>query len=284
YDTSSAAYNLPMAIRLTGDLDVAALRAAMGDVVARHESLRTRYPELGGRPVQLILPADQMTADLDPVRVPADEVTAKVVEFASAGFDVAAAVPVRVRLFEVAAGEFVLVVVLHHIAGDGFSLAPLARDVMTAYAARAQGELPNWDPLPVQYADYTLWQREVLGAEDDPETAMAQQIAFWQQTLADLPDELVLPTDRPRPAVASMRGATVRGELGTELVRNLNAVARARGASMFMVLHAGLAALLARLSGSADIAIGTPIAGRGEQALDDLVGMFVNTLVLRTEV
>ncbi|WP_051743155.1 non-ribosomal peptide synthetase [Nocardia carnea] len=284
YDTSSAAYNLPMAIRLTGDLDVAVLRAAMGDVVARHESLRTRYPDLGGRPVQLILPADQVTADLDPVQVTADDVTSKVVEFASAGFDVAAAVPVRVRLFAVAPGEFVLVVVLHHISGDGFSLAPLARDVMTAYAARAQGELPNWDPLPVQYADYTLWQREVLGAEDDPETAMAQQIAFWQETLADLPDELVLPTDRPRPAVASMRGATVRGELGTELVRNLNAVARTRGASMFMVLHAGLAALLARLSGSDDIAIGTPIAGRGEQALDDLVGMFVNTLVLRTEV
>ncbi|WP_280434293.1 non-ribosomal peptide synthetase, partial [Nocardia carnea] len=284
YDTSSAAYNLPMAIRLSGDLDVTALRAAMGDVVARHESLRTRYPELGGRPVQLILPADQVAPDLDPVQVPADEVTAQVVEFASAGFDVAAAVPVRVRLFAVAPGEFVLVVVLHHISGDGFSLAPLARDVMTAYAARAQGELPNWDPLPVQYADYTLWQREVLGAEDDPETAMAQQIAFWQQALADLPDELVLPTDRPRPAVASMRGATVRGELGAELVRNLNAVARTRGASMFMVLHAGLAALLARLSGSDDIAIGTPIAGRGEQALDDLVGMFVNTLVLRTAV
>ncbi|MGW5388537.1 condensation domain-containing protein, partial [Nocardia sp. NPDC003963] len=284
YDTSSAAYNLPMAIRLSGDLDVAVLRAALGDVVARHESLRTRYPEQGGRPVQLILPADRAMPALEPEQVSADEVTAAVTEFAAAGFDVAAAVPLRIRLFAVAPTEFVLVVVLHHISGDGFSLAPLARDVMTAYAARAQGELPGWEPLPVQYADYTLWQRQALGAEDDSDSALARQIAFWQDALADLPDELVLPTDRPRPAVASLRGARVRGELDTELVRDLNALARTRGASMFMVLHAGLAALLARLSGSADIAIGTPIAGRGEQALDDLVGMFVNTLVLRTEV
>ncbi|MEV0368080.1 amino acid adenylation domain-containing protein, partial [Nocardia fusca] len=284
YDTSSAAYNLPMAIRLTGDLQVAALRAALGDVVARHESLRTRYPEQGGRPVQQILPADRAVPALEPEQVSADEVVAEVVEFAATGFDVAAAVPVRVRLFAVSPREFVLVVVLHHIAGDGFSLAPLARDVMTAYAARVQGELPGWAPLQVQYADYTLWQRQVLGAEDDPDAPMARQIAFWQDTLADLPDELVLPADRPRPAVASLRGARVHGALDAELVRNLNALARARGASMFMVLHAGLAALLARLSGSDDIAIGTPIAGRGEQALDDLVGMFVNTLVLRTAV
>ncbi|MGW0008039.1 condensation domain-containing protein, partial [Nocardia grenadensis] len=284
YDTSSAAYNLPMAIRLTGDLDVPALRAALGDVVARHESLRTRYPEQGGRPVQLILPAERAVPTLEPEQVSGDEVAAEIVEFAATGFDVAAAVPVRIRLFAVSPREFVLVVVLHHIAGDGFSLAPLARDVMTAYAARVQGELPGWAPLQVQYADYTLWQRQVLGAEDDPDTAMARQIAFWQETLADLPDELVLPTDRPRPPVASLRGARVHGELDTELVRSLNALARARGASMFMVLHAGLAALLARLSGSDDIAIGTPIAGRGERALDDLVGMFVNTLVLRTAV
>ncbi|NKY61042.1 non-ribosomal peptide synthetase, partial [Nocardia flavorosea] len=284
YDTSSAAYNLPMAIRLSGALDVMALRAALGDVVARHESLRTRYPEQGGRPVQVILPADQVDLDLVPVSVSADELTEKVVEVAAAGFDVAAAVPVRARLFAVDPEEFVLVVVVHHIAGDGFSMAPLARDLVTAYAARAQGEMPGWEPLSVQYADFALWQREVLGREDDPDSLMARQIAFWQRTLAELPDELVLPTDRPRPAVASMAGATVRGELGSELVENLSALARARGASMFMVLHAGLAALLARLSGSGDIAIGTPIAGRGEQALDDLVGMFVNTLVLRTEV
>ncbi|WP_280401090.1 non-ribosomal peptide synthetase, partial [Nocardia carnea] len=284
YDTSSVAYNLPMAIRLTGELDVAALQAAMADVVRRHESLRTRYPEHDGAPVQLVLPADRVELDLGPEQVAAAQVPAKVTEFVSTGFDVAEAVPVRARLFAAGPDDYALVVVMHHIATDGFSMAPLARDVMTAYAARAQGSVPSWEPLAVQYADYALWQRQVLGAEDDPESPMARQIAFWQRALADLPDELALPADRPRPAVASMRGATVRAELDADLVRGLAAVARDRGASMFMVLHAGLAALLARLSGSDDIAVGTPIAGRGEQALDDLVGMFVNTLVLRTGV
>ncbi|WP_280400244.1 non-ribosomal peptide synthase/polyketide synthase, partial [Nocardia carnea] len=284
YDTSSVAYNLPMAIRLTGELDVAALRAAVADVVRRHESLRTWFPEVDGSPVQSIVPAEQVEFELAPVAVDAGELPAAVTEFVATGFDVAAAVPLRIRLFTTAPGEHVLVVVVHHIAADGFSMTPLARDVMTAYAARAAGYGPGWTPLAVQYADFTLWQRRVLGAEDDPRSPMAQQIAFWQRTLADLPDELALPADRPRPAVASLRGATVHGELPAELTHTLDDLARARGASMFMVLHAALAALLARLSGSDDIAVGTPIAGRGEQALDDLVGMFVNTLVLRTSV
>ncbi|WP_156052498.1 non-ribosomal peptide synthetase, partial [Nocardia carnea] len=284
YDTSSVAYNLPLAIRLTGDLDVAALRAAVADVVWRHESLRTYYPQIDGTPAQVIVPAEQVELDLTPVATTADDAVAAITGFVATGFDVAAAIPLWIRLFATAPGEHVLVVVVHHIAADGFSMGPLARDVMTAYAARAQNEVPGWETLPVQYADYALWQREVLGAEDDAASPMARQIAFWQRTLADLPDELALPADRPRPAVASLRGATVRAELPAELIRTLDELARARGASMFMVLHAALAALLARLSGGDDIAIGTPIAGRGEQALDDLVGMFVNTLVLRTAV
>ncbi|MGW0180939.1 amino acid adenylation domain-containing protein, partial [Nocardia sp. NPDC003345] len=284
YDTSSVAYNLPMAIRLAGALDVAALRAAVSDVLWRHEPLRTRYPEHDGAPVQVIVSAADVAPDLTPVRVDAGEVAAAVTDFVAAGFDVAAAVPVRMRLFETAPDEHVLVLVMHHIASDGFSMAPLARDVMTAYAARVQGNEPGWVPLAVQYADFALWQRRVLGAEDDPASRMARQTAFWQRTLADLPDELSLPADRPRPAVASLRGATVHSELTAELTRTLDSLARARGASMFMVLHAALAALLARMSGSDDIAVGTPIAGRGERALDDVVGMFVNTLVLRTAV
>ncbi|WP_280489117.1 non-ribosomal peptide synthetase, partial [Nocardia carnea] len=284
YDTSSVAYNLPLAIRLSGALDVAALRAAVSDVVWRHESLRTRYPQIDGTPVQVIVPAEQVELDITPVAITAAETVAAITRFVATGFDVAEEIPLRIRLFAPEQGEHVLVVVVHHIAADGFSMAPLARDVMTAYAARAQDEVPGWEPLPVQYADYSLWQRQALGAENDPASPMARQIAFWQRTLADLPDELALPADRPRPAAASLRGATVRTELPAELVRTLEELARARGASMFMVLHAALAALLARLSGSDDIAIGSPIAGRGERALDDLVGMFVNTLVLRTAV
>ncbi|MGV9928880.1 non-ribosomal peptide synthase/polyketide synthase, partial [Nocardia rhamnosiphila] len=284
FDTSSVAYNLPMAIRLSGELDVAALRAALADVLRRHESLRTYFPERSGVPVQLVVPADRVDLRLETVAVTADELPAAVAEFVGIGFDVSVAPPLRARLLEVTPREFVLVVVVHHISGDGFSMAPLARDVMTAYAARVRDLEPGWNQLPVQYADYTLWQRQVLGAEDDVNSPLARQIAFWQRTLDGVPDELALPTDRSRPAVASMRGATVSGELSAELIQGLDGVARGRGASMFMALHAGLAALLARLSGSDDIAIGTPIAGRGERALDDLVGMFVNTLVLRTNV
>ncbi|WP_156426089.1 non-ribosomal peptide synthetase, partial [Nocardia jinanensis] len=284
YDTSSVAYNLPMAIRLSGELDVVALRAALADVLWRHESLRTYFPERSEKPVQVIVPADQVDLGLETVAVTADELPAAIAEFVGVGFDVSVAPPLRTRLLEVTPREFVLVVVVHHISGDGFSMAPLARDVMTAYAARVRDLEPGWDLLPVQYADFTLWQRRVLGAEDDPASPMARQIAFWKRTLAGVPDELALPADRPRPAVASMRGATVSGELSAELVGDLDALARRRNASMFMVFHAALAALLARLSGSDDVAIGTPIAGRGERALDDLVGMFVNTLVLRTSV
>ncbi|ONM45948.1 non-ribosomal peptide synthetase, partial [Nocardia donostiensis] len=282
YDTSSAAYNLPLAIRLSGDLDVEALRLAVADVVRRHESLRTRYPEHGGTPVQVIVPAEQVELQLRPVRVAAEQLTESVIEFVSAGFDVAEQVPLRTRLYQVSADDHVFVVVVHHIAADGFSMGPLARDVMLAYSARTRDSAPSWEPLAVQYADFAVWQREVLGSEDDPESLLARQVGYWQRALDGITDELALPADRPRPAVASLRGATIHTELPGELVAALDEVARQRGASLFMVMHSALAVLLSRLSGSDDIAVGTPIAGRGEAALDDLVGMFVNTLVLRT--
>ncbi|WP_156371072.1 non-ribosomal peptide synthase/polyketide synthase, partial [Nocardia arizonensis] len=284
YDTASAAYNLPLAIRLTGTLDIEALRLAVADVVRRHESLRTRYPLHGGTPVQAIVPAENVVLDLRPIEVDPVGVGAAVAEFASLGFDVAEQVPLRARLYVLGSDEYVLVVVVHHIAGDGFSMGPLARDVMTAYTARSQGSDPGWAPLPVQYADFAIWQREVLGAEDDPRSLLARQVDYWQRALDGVPDELTLPADRPRPPVASLRGQTLHERLPEELVTALDAVARRRGASLFMVMHGALAVLLSRLSGTDDIAIGSPIAGRGEQALDDLVGMFVNTLVLRTAV
>ncbi|MGW4636713.1 amino acid adenylation domain-containing protein, partial [Nocardia sp. NPDC004415] len=284
YDTTSAAYNLPVAIRLTGALDTEALALALADLVRRHESLRTRYPEHGGTPVQQIVAAERMSLDLRPVTVAPERLFETVTEFASAGFDVAEEVPLRARLFRASADEHVLVVVVHHIAADGFSIAPLTRDVMLAYTARAQGTAPGWAPLPVQYADFAIWQRAVLGTEDDTESLMSRQVGYWQTQLAGIPDELTLPFDRPRPAIASHRGATVHRELPPELIGRLDELARRQGTSLFMVMHTALAVLLARLSGSDDIAVGTPIAGRGEQALDDLVGMFVNTLVLRTGV
>ncbi|WP_157108808.1 condensation domain-containing protein, partial [Aldersonia kunmingensis] len=288
-DPESAAYNIPMAIRLSGELDTAALQSAVADVVGRHESLRTIYPEIDGLGFQQVLPTSDVVLDLTPVPVAQAEVLGEVAGFVGRGFDVIEQVPVRARLFRIAdvtngTDEFVLVVVVHHIAGDGVSVGPLARDVMVAYEARTRGEVPGWAPLPVQYADYALWQREVLGSEDDPESLIARQIDYWATQLAGVPDELGLQFDRPRPAVASGRGATVGFDIPAELHAGLVELARAHDATLFMVAHAALAVLLARMSGGDDIAVGTPIAGRGERELDDLIGMFVNTLVLRTHV
>ncbi|WP_407670482.1 non-ribosomal peptide synthase/polyketide synthase [Nocardia suismassiliense] len=284
----SAAYNLPFALRLTGALDVAALGAALDDVVSRHEVLRTVYPENADGPIQVVLPASRVQLDVTARPVAAAEVPGEVYALASTPFDVTDEVPVRVRLLEITDGtaesDHVLAVVVHHIAADASSMGPLVRDVMIAYAARTAGEAPGWSPLPVQYADYALWQRAVLGDEADPESIAAQQILFWRKQLAGLPDLLELPTDRPRPAIASMAGARVDVQIDAATHAGLVELARAHGATLFMVVHTALAVLLARLSGSGDIAIGTPVAGRGERELDDLIGMFVNTVVFRATV
>nr|WP_280471415.1 non-ribosomal peptide synthase/polyketide synthase [Nocardia cyriacigeorgica] len=284
FDTESAVNNIPVAIRLSGDLDVAALQVAVIDVIDRHESLRTVFPETSAGPVQVVLDAAQIVPDLTPIPVTEHNLIDHLVELASMAFDVTSEVPLHARLFEINETEYVLGMVVHHISADGWSMGPLARDVMVAYAARTSWEAPAWSALPVQYADYALWQREVLGSEDDPNSLISNQIRYWSRELADLPDELVLPSDRPRPAVASYRGGTYPFVISGQTQRALVELGRRHNASLFMVMHSALAVLLARLSGTSDIAIGTPVAGRGEAALDDLIGMFVNTLVLRTEV
>ncbi|MBF6476342.1 amino acid adenylation domain-containing protein, partial [Nocardia abscessus] len=286
FDPASAVNNIPVAVRLSGQLDVAALRAAVRDLAERHEVLRTVYPDVDGVGYQVVLPVGDARAVPDVMvrRAGESEVAALVAAAVGEGFDVTAAPPVRVRLIELSDVEHVLVCVVHHIAGDGFSMGPLTRDLMSAYVDRLGGGAPEWAPLEVQYADFALWQREILGDEDDPESVLAQQIAFWRSGLAGLPEQLELPADRARPAVASHRGATLAFEVDARVHAGLVRVAHAHNATLFMVVHAALAVLLARLSGSRDIAVGTPVAGRGEAELDDLVGMFVNTLVLRTEI
>ncbi|PTR31410.1 amino acid adenylation domain-containing protein [Rhodococcus sp. OK519] len=285
-EPESAVNNIPIAVRLTGDLDVEALREAVVDVVSRHDALRTRYPEHGGVGYQSVLPVQDVVADWDfgPEQVGAASLNERLSAIALTAFDVTAEVPLRARLFELSPSSYVLALVVHHISADGVSMGPLVRDVMTAYVARATRSAPGWAPLDVQYADYAVWQRETLGSESDPDSLIAKQIAFWKAKLAGIPDQLDLPTDLPRPAVQSYTGATVGASVDAETHRGLVELGRKHGASPFMVMHAALAVLLARLSRSSDIVVGTPVAGRGEAALDDLIGMFVNTLALRVEV
>jgi nonribosomal peptide synthetase DhbF len=273
----SATYNLPLVLRMSGELDVAALRAAIGDVVRRHESLRTIFPDELGEPRQQVLDVVP-----EPAVVQVSDVDYELAVAVRQGFDLAQEPPIRTVLFQTG-DEHVLLVLLHHVAGDEWSTRPLVRDLSTAYAARAGGGAPDWADLPVQYVDYTLWQRELLGAEDDPAGLAARQLAFWRQALADLPDQLELPADFPRPAVSSHQGDTVRFDLDPAVHQQLRRLAGERQASVFMVVQAGLAALLTRLGAGTDIPIGSPVAGRGDDALDDLVGFFVNSLVLRTD-
>ncbi|MBF6331427.1 non-ribosomal peptide synthetase [Nocardia transvalensis] len=280
----ASAYNMPLAVELTGPLDLDALRAGLLDVLDRHESLRTTFPDSPEGPTQVVHPAAEIPLTLEPIDATGADALALATEYAGYGFDLRSQAPIRVALYTAGPQQYVFLVVLHHICGDGWSVAPLARDLMAAVAARAGGQAPAWTPLPVQYADFALWQRELLGDETDPGSALSRQLAYWRAALADLPDQLDLPLDRPRPLQRSAAGGRVRFTIPAATRRAVAALAADRGVSTFMVLHAALASLLARLCNTSDITIGTPIAGRSDPALDELVGMFVNTLVLRTRV
>ncbi|MFI6041312.1 amino acid adenylation domain-containing protein [Nocardia sp. NPDC051321] len=359
-DPASPAYNIAVALRLTGVLDVGAMRMALADVIERHESLRTIYPADAEGPRQVIM-GTEMAAPALAVVVTEDGAALRdrLNGLAGKGFDIAKEPPLRASLFRIAAspeatdgtanapvltagevpvasahtagsgpvssGPFVgaptvssspsvgvapvssghsvdsnladpvsgtpeaasvhvVVLVVHHISADGASMAPLAADLVAAYSERSSGAETTRVPLAVQYADFALWHREVLGSESDPESVAARQVRFWTETLTGAPDVLELPADRPRPAVQTMHSADLDFAVEAELHSALVEFAGAHNVSVFMVAHATLALLLARLGGTDDVVIGTPVAGRGEEALDELVGMFVNTLALRTSV
>ncbi len=279
-----ASYNLPMAVRLRGRVDVAALRAALCDVVARHESLRTVFPDAQdapGTPVQRVLAPGDARPPLPVTRCGPGETAGLLRAAARRGFALTHQPPLRAELFTEGEDSHTLLVVVHHVAADGWSMGPLAQDLAAAYAARRAGRAPDWSPLPVQYADYALWQRELLGDPAEPESVHAGQLAYWKRTLADAPAELPLPCDRPRPEAASGEGGSVPIPLDASDGRRLAALAKEEGASTFMALHALLAALLDRYGAGTDTVVGSPVAGRSEEVLGGLVGFFVNTLVLR---
>ncbi|NEB36911.1 non-ribosomal peptide synthetase [Streptomyces sp. SID14515] len=283
FEDQRAAYNMPSALRLTGPLDHAALEAALGDLVARHETLRTVFPDSADGPRQQLLDPAEARPRLVVTETGDDEVAAAASRAAGEGFDVTVDPPVRAHLFVTGPDTHVFLLVIHHIAGDGWSMGPLWRDLAAAYRARTRGAAPDLPPLPVQYPDYTLWQRDLLGSEDDPHSTVARQLAFWRTALDGAPEETVLPVDRPRPAAASNKGGTVPFRIPAPLHRRLLERVEETDTSLFMVLQTGLATLLTRLGGGTDIVIGSPIAGRTDEALDELVGFFVNTLALRTD-
>ncbi|RVW00669.1 non-ribosomal peptide synthase/polyketide synthase [Rhodococcus xishaensis] len=284
---ASSAYNFPIVLRLRGLLDVEAFTQALGDVVARHEVLRTVFDEHEGDPVQVILDDAHLEVnvlDAQPDDAEPDEASRLVAAAVARPFDLASEIPVRATVIRVGDDEYVLALVLHHIATDEWSDRPFLRDLMVAYAARIHGAAPEWTPLPVQYADYTLWQRALLGDPSDADSLISRQLDYWTEVLDGAPEELALPTDRTRAARPSFAGGAIELDLAAETTVALRALARERGASMFMVLHAASAALLHRLGAGDDLPLGAPVAGRAEQGLDDLVGFFVNTVVLRTDV
>ncbi|MFE7524744.1 amino acid adenylation domain-containing protein [Kitasatospora sp. NPDC057542] len=274
YEPDSAAYHIPLALHLDGEPDTAALGAALTDVLARHEVLRTVYPEVDGEVSPETLPADRFT--LTTADVPAEQVDAWLETEARRPFDLAADLPLRAALLRTGDGA-VLSLVLHHIAADGWSIGVLFDDLATAYGARRTGTAPAFEPLPVQYADVAHWQQTELAAELD------RQQAWWQERLRGATATVTVPADRPRPAVAGTAGARFTAELGVERSRRIRTLAEQTGTTVYMVLLAALQTLLGRYTGSEDVTVGTPIAGRTRSETEPLVGCFVNTLAMRTD-
>jgi len=282
FEGASATYNIPVTIGLTGELDVEALDAALLDLIARHEVLRTVFGDVDGEPGQLIRPLPEGPVMVRHTTSP-DRLEAMAADAVGHVFDLATEAPVRAQLFTTGPTTHTLLLVMHHIAADGLSMRPLIADLSEAYAARAQGRAPGWRPLAVQYADYTLWQREVLGEASDPDSVMGSQLTYWRTNLADLPEEIPLPADRPRPTGPAAYGSEADARVDVDTHRRLVDLARAENVTLFMIAQAAVATVLHLGGAGIDIPLGTPVGGRGDDALDPLIGFFVNTLVLRTD-
>ncbi|MCY1023457.1 non-ribosomal peptide synthetase [Pyxidicoccus sp. MSG2] len=275
-------YNIPVAVRLRGSLDIAALHASLNEVVRRHEALRTRFVVIDGTPFQQIVPHLTLTlAQEDLSALSGDlretQALARMQEEARTPFDLVEGPPIRVKLLRLEAAEHLLLLTLHHIVADGWSMGVLVREMGALYAAFAQHRPSPLPELQIQYADFAQWQREVLSGEE-----LDRQVAYWKARLDGAPTLLSLPTDRPRPATQSYRGATHSFEVPPAITAGLRAMGLRSGGTLFMPLAAALNVLLARYSGQRDVCIGTAIANRTRGEIEPLIGFFVNTLVLRT--
>ncbi|MDF0531166.1 amino acid adenylation domain-containing protein [Tsukamurella sp. 8F] len=275
-------YNVPMFWKApSGRVDIAVLRAAISDVARRHCTLRTIFPSVNGSGIQDVQAPD-VSVPVELKRIGRGDLAAGVTEALRHAFDLESEIPLRVDAFEFD-GDHLVVLVIHHIATDEWSARRLRTDLDTAYVARLAGRSPSYVPLPVEYTDYTVWERDRIGDRDDPNSVAARQLGYWRTRLEGAPQELPLPLDRPRPAQISHRGSTVPVVCEREHALALRAVAEQHRISMFMLVHAAVAITLCRSGSGDDIVLGTPISGRTDQQLEDLVGFFLNTVVLRTD-
>jgi amino acid adenylation domain-containing protein len=280
---AGGAYNIPLRLRLAGTLDPEALGRALERIVQRHEVLRTTFAQVGGEPVQRIHPVEESgfrIVDHDLAGRPdaRARLRALLEDEAAAPFDLERGPVVRARLARVAEDEHVLMVTLHHVAADGWSVGVLVDELGALYRAFAAGRPDPLPPLPVQYADYAAWQRRWLEGE-----ALGREEEYWRAALAGAPERLELPTDRTRPLEQDFTGAAMDFALDAELTAELGALARRHGATLFTTLLAGWAAVLGRLSGQGEVVVGTPAANRGRREIEGLIGFFVNTLALRVD-
>ncbi|QDX29312.1 non-ribosomal peptide synthetase [Dickeya poaceiphila] len=278
-----ASLNTPIVVSLEGELDVVALTAALYDLVERHEPLRTRFAVVDGQSVQVIEPFAKVHIDVPYTQVEAGQVSQAVFTAITSLFDLSKDLPFRPSILRVGPQTHILVMLFHHIACDAFSLAPLTRDLTLAYKARLAGHAPQFTPLPVQYADYAVWHRELLGSPDDANSLYAEQLAYWKTTLAGVPQTLALPQDYPRPAKPSYRGELVPLQINVDLHQRLSELARERNMTLSMVLQAALGIYYTQLGAGVDIPLGAISAGRSDEALHNLVGCFLTQWVMRVD-
>ncbi|XWK89437.1 MAG: non-ribosomal peptide synthase/polyketide synthase [Phormidium sp.] len=275
----SAAYTIDFTIRLVGNLNVKALEQAFREIVQRHEPLRTRFVIKDSKPIQAIAPTTTLTlpvVDLQNVPEPWKQVETQATEEACKPFDLANGPVLRVKLWQVAQDDYVLVFAIHHIAADGWSMGVLIGEISAYYRAIVTGNPVELSPLPIQYADFAVWQRKWL-----TDRLLEAQLNYWKQQLTGAPPLLELPTDRPRPAIQSFRGGTEKLQLDIKLTQELKKLSQKSGTTLFMTLLAGFVVLASRYSGQTDIVIGSPIANRNRTEIEGLIGFFVNTLALR---
>ncbi len=279
---ASATYNMPGAIQLSGNLDINALQQALSAIVRRHEVLRTSFQTVNGTPIQVIHP--EATLNIKVMDLQQHSATERetvlhqqVQTEAITPFDLEIAPLIRCSLWQLDTKEYVLLLTMHHIVSDGWSMGVFIKELSSLYQAFTQGEPSPLPELPIQYTDFAVWQRQWLSGE-----VLLSQLNYWQQQLAGAPELLQLPTERPRPSVQTHRGATQNFSLNTDLTEKLQILSRESGTTLFMTLQAAFATLLYRYSGQSDILIGSASANRHRSEIESLIGFFVNTLVLRT--